>query len=204
MKKQIFFATLFLCFFALSLPPVFAYPEFYEYSRKVSGRSINCALCHANGNGPEGNEPGQIGSLDKSELERLMRARAAFQPQQKINSPILNEFGNKIIYIIGKKRFLELTTHPEDLAKEIGNKLDIDKDGIPDSEEDLDGTLAISKEDGHPLKLFIANIRKNLHHIILAFLSISLLFYGFVQWLRGAHGQAVLHELGKEMKDKND
>ena len=204
MKRQKLFFSFLLCFFVLSLIPALAYPEFYEYSRKASGRSINCALCHTNGNGPEGNEPGQIGSLDKSELERLMRARAAFQPQQKINNPILNEFGNKIIYIIGKKRFLELKTHPEDLAKEIGNKLDLDKDGIPDSEEYLDGTLAISKEDGHPLKLFIANIRKNLHHIILAFLSISLLFYGFVQWLKGAHGQAVLHELGKDMKDKND
>ncbi|MBI2996591.1 MAG: hypothetical protein HYY52_07820 [Candidatus Melainabacteria bacterium] len=200
--KLVFLLVSFLLFvLATPLLQAHAYSEFYEYSLKTSGRNINCALCHTNSDGPDGNGPGQIGSLNKEELKKLMEARTAFEPHQKVNSPILNEFGNKLIYILGKKGFVKLKSHPENLAKEIGNELDIDNDGIPDSEEYLDGTLATSKEDGHPVKLFIANIKKNLYHIILAFFSIGLLFYGFAQWLIGVHNQAILDELGEDIKE---
>lgn len=176
----------------------YAYPEFYEYSRKVSGRAVNCALCHSHGDGPEGNDAGQIGSLNKEEMERLMRARAAFEPSQMVNSPILNEFGNEIVHALGKKKFLDLKTHPQDFAKELGSKIDIDDDGINDAEEFLDGTSPTSKDNGHPLKLFLANFRKNILHIVLAFLCVGLLFYGFVQWLMKIHLDSVLKEIRKD------
>lgn len=194
---------LFPCFLASLLPcfiflQAIAYSEFYEYSKKISGRNTNCALCHTHGDGPEGFEEGQIKSLNKEEMEKLMRARSAFQPGIKVKSPILNAFGNYIIYKVGKKKFLELKSHPEDLPKELGFKLDLDRDGIPDAQEYLDGTLAISKEDGDPKKLFIANLKKNIKHIVLAFLCVGLLFYGFVQWLMKIHVDAVLKEIRKE------
>lgn len=193
--RNIFFAFLLFCFFVSS---ALAYPEFYEYSRKVSGRAVNCALCHTHGDGPEGNERGQINSLSKEEMEKLMRARAAFAPGQKVESPILNEFGNELVKHLGKKKILELRTKPQELPKEIGQKLDLDKDGISDAKEYLDGTLAISKEDGHPAKLFLANLKKNILHIVLAFFAVGFLFYGFVQWLMGIHGEAILDELRKK------
>lgn len=198
MKKSQFIYILLLLIFILFELKVYAYSEFYEYSRKVSGRNTNCALCHAHGDGPEGFEEGQIKSLNKEEMEKLMRARSAFQPGVKVRSPILNTFGNRIIYKIGKKKFLELKSHPGDLPKELGFKSDLDKDGIPDAQEYLDGTLAISKEDGDPKKLFIANLKKNIKHIVLAFLCVGLLFYGFVQWLMKIHVDAVLKEIRKE------
>lgn len=173
----------------------YSYPEFYEYSKKVSGRTINCALCHTHSDGPEGTEKGQIGSLSKEEMEKLMRARAAFAPGQAVENPILNEFGNELVKQLGKKKILELRSRPQDLPKEIGQNLDIDKDGIPDAQEYLDGTLPINKEDGHPAKLFIANLKKNVLHIILALFAVGFLFFGFVQWLMGIHGEAVLEEL---------
>ncbi len=187
MKKSQFIYILLLLIFILFELKVYAYPEFYEYSRKVSGRNINCALCHAHGDGPEGFEEGQIKSLNKEEMEKLMRARSAFQPGVKVKSPILNAFGNYIIYKVGKKTFLELKSHPEDLPKELGFKSDLDKDGISDTQEYVDGTLAISKEDGDPKKLFIANLKKNIKHIVLAILSVSLMFFGFVALLKGIH-----------------
>lgn len=193
--KNILFAFILVFVFQQG---VNAYPEFYEYSRKVSGRATNCALCHAHGDGPEGHEPGQISSLNKEDMEKLMRARAAFAPGQKVENPILNDFGNKLVEHIGKKNILELRYRPQDLSKEIGQKMDIDKDGIPDAQEYLDGTLAISKEDGHPAKLFLANLKKYIIHIILAFFAVGFLFYGFVQWLMGIHGEALLDELRKK------
>ena len=185
--------------FLLVLFPLvaYSYPEFYEYSRKVSGRATNCALCHTHGDGPEGNEPGQISSLSKEEMRNLMRARAAFAPGQMVDNPILNKFGNELLRYLGKKKILELRNKPQDLPKELGQELDIDKDGIPDAQEYLNGTLAISKEDGHPAKLFIANLKKNATHILLAFFAVAFLFFGFVQWLMGIHGENVLRDLGK-------
>lgn len=198
MRMQRYICTsLLLCFFT-SLLQACAYPEFYEYSRKVSGRAINCALCHSHSDGPEGNGAGQIGSLNKEEMERLMKARAAFEPNQKVDSPILNEFGDEIIHTLGKKKFLELKTHPQDFAKELGNAIDVDKDGIKDAEEFLDGTLPTNGENGHPLKLFFANLKKNIFHVIFAFLCVGLLFYGFAQWLMKIHIDAVLKEIKKE------
>ncbi len=193
MKKFLFAAVILLCFNQTAN----AYPEFYEYSRKTSGRSTNCALCHTHGDGPEGNEPGQINALNKEELERLMRARTAFLPGQMVQSPILNDFGNELIKELGKKKILELKNRPQELAKEIGKEMDLDKDGIPDSEEYLDGTLSISKEDGHPAKLFFANLKKHIMHIILAFFAVVCLFYGFVQWLMGIDGEAIIDDLKK-------
>ncbi len=200
-KSQFIYIFLLLLVYSFELN-AYAYPEFYEYSRKVSGRNTNCALCHTHGDGPEGFEEGQIKSLNKAEMERLMRARSAFQPGIKVKSPILNAFGNHIIYKIGKKKFLELKSHPENLPKELGFKSDLDRDGIPDAQEYLDGTLAISKEDGDPKKLFIANIRINIKHIILAILSVSLMFFGFVALLKGIHLKTKLNN--SNGGDKNE
>jgi len=34
-----------------------AYPEFQQQIVKSTGRAVNCALCHANADGPEGTGP---------------------------------------------------------------------------------------------------------------------------------------------------
>lgn len=188
------YITLTLLFTFLFQIQVLAYPEFYEYAKQISGRKINCALCHAHGEGPEGFEAGQIGSLNKEEMEKLMRARNAFEPGVMSESPILNAFGNQIVFLIGRKKFLELRTHPQDLPTEIGFESDIDKDGIKDAQEYLDGTLSTSAEDGHPWKLFVANFKKNIVHILLALCSVLLLLFGFINWLKG------ICEPGKECK----
>ena len=192
MKKSLpLYIIFFLACFSIQ---ALAYTEFYEYSKKVSGRPINCALCHTHGDGPDGFEHGQISALNKEEMEKLSRARSAFEPGQKIKSPILNDFGNQIIYLIGKKKFVSLISHPQDLPKELGFESDIDNDGIPDGQEYLDGTLATNPEDGHPVRLFVSNFKKHTTPIILAILSVGLMFWGFVEMLRGIQKETLSKE----------
>lgn len=173
----------------------FAYSEFYEYIRKTSGREINCAICHIHGEGPDGSEIGQTGFLKKDELEKLSVARAALEPGQIVNNPTLNEFGNELIHILGKRKLTDLVAHPEDLPKEIGYELDIDKDGIPDATEYLDGTLPTSKESGDPWKLFLVNIKKNAKQLLIGLLCVCFFLYGFIQLLRGIYNESIIEEL---------
>lgn len=163
----------------------FAYPEFQRFSQGNSGRPINCAMCHANGDGPEGASRGQIGSLTPDELNRLNAARGAFAPGVPVRSPILNAFGNNIITVIGKTKFLELRAHPEQLAEVYGFQSDLDGDGIADAQEYLEGTHPLNNVHGNPMKLFLHNLKAFRLHVILTVLATIAGFYGFSHLLHG-------------------
>ncbi|MBL0061335.1 MAG: hypothetical protein IPP40_07575 [bacterium] len=163
----------------------FAYPEFQRFSQNNSGRPINCAMCHANGDGPEGASRGQIGSLTPDELNKLNAARSAFAPGVPIQSPILNAFGNNIITVIGKTKFLELRAHPEQLAEVYGYQSDLDSDGIADAQEYLEGTHTLNNVHGNPMKLFLHNLKTFRLHVILIVLATIAGFYGFSHLLNG-------------------
>jgi len=167
-----------------------AYPEFQRFSQVNSGRPINCAMCHANGDGPEGASRGQIGSLTPDELNRLNAARGAFAPGIAVQSPILNAFGNKIISTIGKTRFLELRAHPEQLAEVYGFQSDLDSDGIADAQEYLEGTHPLNNVHGNPLSLFLHNLKVYRLHVILTVLATIAGFYGFSHLLHGLAASA--------------
>ncbi|MCB9367314.1 MAG: hypothetical protein H6508_09055 [Calditrichaeota bacterium] len=172
----------------------FAYPEFQRFSQENSGRPINCAMCHVNGDGPEGASRGQIGSLTPVELNRLNAARGAFAPGMPVESPILNAFGNNIIRKIGKTKFLELRAHPEQLAEAYGFQSDLDEDGIPDAQEYLDGTNPLNRSHGNPWKLFVHNLNQYKLHIFLIILATVAGFYGLSNLLHGFAIQAESHE----------
>ena len=145
-----------------------AYPEFQQYIVKSTGRPVNCAMCHAHPDGPEGAAPGQIGHLTLAQQGELGRARAAFEPNSKANNPLLNAFGNHIINSIGKKKFLEVRLSPGQLAGLLPKDSDLDGDGIPDAVELAMGTHPLIKSDGDPWLLFKAGLRSNLPQILLA------------------------------------
>ncbi len=167
-----------------------AYPEFQRFSQENSGRPINCAMCHTNGDGPEGASRGQIGSLTPDELNRLNAARGAFAPGIAVESPILNRFGNEIITKMGKTKFLELRAHPELLAEVYGFQSDLDNDGIPDAQEYLEGTHPLNKVHGNPLRLFLHNLKAYRLHVILTVLATIAGFYGFSHLLHGLAASA--------------
>jgi len=162
-----------------------AYPEFQQNIVKTTGRAVNCAFCHTHADGPEGAAPGQIGHLTLAEQAELGRARAAFEPNAKPASPILNAFGNHIINSIGKKKFLELKLVPAQLAGALPKDSDLDGDGIPDATELAMGTHPLLKSDGDPWLLFQANFRSNLTEIILAFAASVIGLWGISHLLHG-------------------
>jgi hypothetical protein len=167
------------------MPAVDAYPQFQTFSEKHSHKVSDCSMCHVNASGPTGNEAGQVGGLSAQELERLNKARAAMEPGQEIDSPILNEFGNKIIKSIGRRKFLELIPAPEGLAPALGSKSDLDGDGISDATEYLEGTDPLNKSHGEPLRLFLINLGRYKVHIVLLVLACGLLNWGLsslIQW----------------------
>ncbi len=163
----------------------FAYPEFQRFSEENSGRPINCAMCHANADGPEGASRGQIGSLTPDELNRLNAARGAFAPGMVVQSPVLNEFGNNIVTKLGKTKFLELRAHPEQLANVYGFESDLDKDGISDAQEYLDGTHPLNKTHGDPWSLFLYNLKQYKLHVILSVLATIAGYFGLSHLLYG-------------------
>jgi hypothetical protein len=172
--------------FLLALAPrVQAYPEFQQFIVKHSGRKVNCAFCHAHDDGPEGTAPGQIGHLSAAEQAELVRARGAFEPGQKVNSPILNAFGNHIINTLGKRRFLELRLAPAQLAEALPKDSDLDGDGISDVREYLDGTHPLLKSDGNPWLLFRANITRSALQILLTLNATVLGLWGLGHLLQG-------------------
>ena len=162
-----------------------AYPEFQRFVQEQSGRPINCAMCHANGDGPEGASRGQIGSLTPAELNKLNAARGALAPGIAVESPILNAFGNKIISTIGKTRFLELRARPGQLAEVYGFQSDLDRDGIADAQEYLDGTHPLNRMHGDPWSLFLHNLSEFRLHVILIVLATAAGFFGLSHLLHG-------------------
>ena len=182
----------------LSLPLASeAYPEYQTFIEKNSGRSVNCAVCHTNGSGPVGNRQGQIGALSQKEMETLNKARSALNPGDlKVDSPILNRFGNSIIKTIGKKKFLEFRNDPVKLADALGSKGDLDEDGIPDAQEYLDGTDPLNKLHGDPWKLFCTNLDRFKFHLLLAAVACILLDWGFAHLIRGFALKSKARKLG--------
>lgn len=163
-----------------------AYPEYQRYSKAKSGRSINCAMCHAHSDGPDGLKPGQIGSLNQDELNELGLARQAFEPGFAGKNPVLNEFGNSILKSAGKNKLTEFKQRPELIAETLAKTSDLDGDGIPDFEEFEDGTHPLNSLDGHPWKLFKNNVRKNAFHIVMLLLATGFGLFGLsnlLHWL---------------------
>jgi hypothetical protein len=174
-----------------------AYPEFQKFVQTRSGRAVNCAMCHASSDGPDGAGFGQIGSLTPEELGRLNQARAAFEPGHEVASPILNRFGNHVIATVGKTRFLELRSRPEELAAALGTESDLDGDGIPDAREYLEGTHPLKKTDGNPWLLFVNNLVRYRFHVFMIVVATALTIYGLASLLRGSH---VAHEAAQGPK----
>jgi len=171
--------------------PARAYPEFEAWIEQHSGRFVNCAFCHTNPDGPEGTKPGQIRSLDAAELERLNRARAAFEPGQDVDSPILNAFGNHIIQALGKRRFLEIRAQdPGQLADALGYQSDLDGDGIPDATEYLEGTHPLDPRHGAPLRLLRHNLADHWLDILMIALATLFGLYGLNHLLEWAARRA--------------
>jgi hypothetical protein len=171
-----------------------AYPEFQQHIVKTTGRAVNCALCHTHADGPEGAAPGQIGHLTLAQQAELGRARAAFEPNAKPASPILNAFGNHILNAIGKKKFLELKLAPAQIPGALPKESDLDKDGIPDAVELAMGTHPLLKTDGDPWLLFKANFSSNLVEIILALAATIIGLWGIGHLLHGFAAAAHVEE----------
>lgn len=161
-----------------------AYPEFQAFAQKNSGRQVNCAMCHANPDGPNGVKSGQIGALSAAELDRLARARQAFQPGVTVDSPILNAFGDHIIQTVGRTAFIGFRRHPAGLAQALGNTSDLDRDGIPDAQEFLQGTDPLDSQSGAPWALFAHNLSRSRGDIFMLFLATLAGLYGLNHLLR--------------------
>lgn len=173
--------------------PASAYPEFEEYIETTSGRNVNCGFCHSHPDGPEGVKAGQIGSLTPEQLDQLNRARTAFEPGQEVDSPILNDFGDHLIQVVGKKQFLALKASPERLAGLLGTS-DLDGDGISDAEEYRDGTFPLNRHHGDPWKLFVNNLVDNRFHLLMLMLATIAGIYGLTHMLSwfGAEAEKAL------------
>lgn len=178
---------------ALVLPPLYSltfcvaysYPEYQQFVEKHSHRTVNCAMCHVNENGPIGDGRGQLNSLTPDEINRLNKARTAMEPGTEVDSPILNEFGNEIVKVIGMKKFIEFKDDPAKLPEALGNKSDLDDDGIPDAVEYLDGTDPLNKFHGDPVKLFWINLDRCKTHVILAVVAVLAINYGLMHLIQG-------------------
>lgn len=161
-----------------------AHPEYQTFIQENSGRNMDCAYCHSHSDGPDGMKIGQIGSLSAEELLSLGKARSAFEPGKDVHSPILNEFGNELVHVLGKKAILDLRKNPEALAEALGFESDLDDDGISDAQEYLDGTHPLIKDSGKPMKLFIANITRSKFSIVMLALATIFGLYGLNNMLR--------------------
>jgi hypothetical protein len=169
----------------LSINDAWAYPEFQSYSEKKSGRTVDCAMCHTNANGPVGDEDGQIGKLTAEELSMLNQSRRNLDGTADVSNPILNKFGNEIVKSLGMRKVLELKSTPEQLAISLGSKSDLDEDGIADGKEFEQGTDPLNMDHGDPLTLFVRNLDKYKFHVALAAAAVFLLDFGFANLIKG-------------------
>lgn len=196
MRTRIVGATVAFC--AVLVTHAGAHSEYQEFVRKNSGRAVDCALCHAHSNGPEGTAAGQVGSLSPEELTRLGRARAAFDPGANVDSPILNDFGDLILQRVGKKRVLELRSAPARLAEELGVASDLDADGLPDSREYLEGTHPLIASDGDPWSLFLHNAQRHWFQLAMITAATLITLFGLSNLLRGFAARVQARHAGEE------
>lgn len=175
-----------------------AYPEFEAYVEQVSGMPVNCSMCHTHPDGPEGLKPGQIGSLDQGQLEKLNRARAAFEPGEDVDSPILNAFGERLIEELGKKRFLQLRLEPEELPNAMPGDSDLDGDGVSDMAEYLAGTHPLDPHHGPPWQLFLINLQRKAFHVVMLVLATALGLYGLNNLVRGFEALGAARDVDDE------
>jgi len=164
-----------------------AHPEFQAWSQTTSERFVNCAMCHAHPDGPEGMKAGQIGSLTAEQLRLLNGARGAFEPGGDVRSPILNEFGNSILSRLGRREVIALRPHPADLAPKLDPLSDIDGDGLPDEREYREGTDPLDAQSGNPWALFRINLVRQRFHILMVALATICGLYGLHNLLHGLH-----------------
>ena len=152
----------------------FAFNEFQTFIEQKSKKQLNCAYCHSNTNGPEGNDLGQLGSL--SEEQKQLTAYNQFLNGKKefIDSPILNELGNYLVKSLGYEEIINAQDDPNRIVEKLEHS-DFDKDGITDGEEITDGTLLNDPLDGNPLKLFKNNLQKKWKEILFQIMAIILL-----------------------------
>lgn len=195
MKQLLTFFLRRLALAALLLPSaLWAYPEYHAFIVKNTGRHINCAMCHRHADGPDGAAPGQLGRLTPEAQERLGRARSAFEPGAKVDSPILNAFGNHMVETLGRKQLMELKLAPQQLAERLPADSDLDADGIPNVQELLDGTHPLNRHDGHPWRLFRHNFMQNLTQIALTLAATAAGLWGLSHLLRGFAAATQLEE----------
>jgi len=172
-----------LCLWAMTRAG--AFPEFQRYSQRHSGVPTDCAMCRINPGGPVGSEFGQIGSLNAQDQARLNQARAALNPGQVVDNPILNAFGDRIVQTLGMLNVLQLRSDPAGLAPALGTTSDLDKDGIPDSTEYLDGTNPLDPESGKPGLLLGTRLARHWISLVFAILALGLLLYGLLKLRQG-------------------
>lgn len=182
----------------------FSYPKLYDLILAKSGKKIDCGICHAHGNGPEGLMKGQIGGLDAIGLDQLMSARKAFDPGVKIKNPLLNDFGNEMVFILGRKEIIALGNQPEKLIEIYPKELDLDNDGIPDIDELMEGTLPHDPQSGNPLKLMVHNLKGSWFEILLTLIGTGFMFYGFFQLILGFHYSIKVKDQVNETESDND
>lgn len=161
-----------------------AYPAFQRFAQKHSGRTVSCAMCHVNAQGPSGQQSGQLLSLTSAELERVDAARDAEEPGVDVNSPIMNRFGNHIIKTLGMNKVNAAIGNPELLAKGLGEKSDLDGDGISDGREFLEGTDPLNKFNGDPTALFWINLFRDKFAILFVAVAIGLIVFGLSKFIR--------------------
>lgn len=202
MKQLVNSSLRWLALAALLLPASLgAYPEYHAFIVKHSGRPINCAMCHRHADGPDGAAPGQLGRLTPEAQEQLGRARSAFEPGVKVDSPILNAFGNHMVQTLGRKQLMELKMAPEQLAERLPANSDLDGDGIPDVRELLDGTHPLNPNDGHPWLLFRHNFMRNLTQIALTLAATAAGLWGLSHLLRGF---AAATQIAEEREEESE
>lgn len=188
MRPDRIFAPSLILLALVLLPAVAtAYPEYQASIQTSSGRSVNCGLCHAHPDGPEGTKQGQIGRLDAAGLEELNTARRALEPGQKVHNPVLNSLGSSLVEQIGRKRLLTLRRDPQLLTESMSQTSDLDADGITDARELHDGTDALDPNHGDPWLLFRANLARNWFHIVMTALATGLGLFGLNHLLHGLH-----------------
>lgn len=173
---------------ATAAPVAFAYPEFETAVKMSSGRNVNCALCHRNGEGPEGNNRGQMGRLLPSELDALSVARGAMNPGTAVESPILNAFGNHLVSNIGRTKITEARlrgqANPLDGLSNLSANLsgiDFDGDGASDREELFAGTHPAMAHHGPLLTTISHRLKEHFWRIAFTAFGCLLCLWGLGQ-----------------------